>query len=386
VNSINVIDGGFFTTVQDLGRYGYQRYGVPASGAMDPFALRAANLLVGNPPSAAAFEITLQGPRLQFTADAVVAIAGADLDPRLDHQPIPTWRPAAVPEGSVLSFGSPRDGLRGYLAIAGGIDVPVVLGSRSTFTRGELGGFGGRPIRSGDRVAVCGDSPERVEARFFPAAQTPTYGHDHAVRVVLGPQDDAFTREGQATFLSATYVVATKSDRIGCRLEGPTVRHKLSADIVSDGIPFGAVQIAGDGLPIVLMADRGTTGGYTKIATVISVDLARLAQAFPGDRISFNAVSLDVAQRALEEQEAVLERVARSPVVPFARRRLHVRVDDAAYAVTFGLVEHASAPGPVSAIIADVHTVSNGDSVLVRLEVHESRARVADAAVQPGFP
>jgi biotin-dependent carboxylase-like uncharacterized protein len=381
VSAIDVLDGGFFTTVQDLGRYGYQRYGVPVSGAMDTFALRAANLLVGNSASAAALEITLHGPRLQFMSDAVVAIAGADLDPRLDEEPMPMWRPAAVPEGSVLSFGGARDGLRGYLAVAGGIDVPVVLGSRSTFTRGKLGGFAGRPIRGGDCVATGGTSLERVDARLFPAAETPTYGHEHVIRVVLGPQDDAFTPDGLATFLSASYVVSARSDRIGCRLDGPVIEHEAGADVVSDGIPFGAVQVAGDGLPIILMADRGTTGGYTKIATVISVDLALVAQAQPGDRLTFRAVSLEAAQRALDEQERVVERLARSAIVPFARKRIYVRVDDAAYAVTFGLV--APTPVPAETTSSDVHTIANGVSHKVRLEVRAAAADVAEMAGPP---
>ena len=336
MHAIEVIDGGFFTTVQDLGRYGYQRYGVPVSGAMDQFALRVANILAGNPPSSAAFEITLQGPRLRFLTDTVIALAGADLDPRIDDGPVPMWRPTAVPAGAELSFGRARDGMRTYLAVAGGIDVPVVLGSRSTFTRTGLGGLEGRALKAGDAVSVCGDPPGRVHGRTLSQEEVPAYGHDHAVRVILGPQEDAFTAEGIATFLSAAYEVSPKSDRIGCRLKGPHVQHNGSPDIVSDGIPFGAVQVAGDGLPIVLMADRGTTGGYTKVATVISVDLSRLAQALPGDRVSFRAVSLEEAQLALRDQEAALDRLARSSSTTFARRRLDVRVDDVAYEVTLG--------------------------------------------------
>lgn len=369
----NVVDGGFSTTVQDLGRYGYQRFGVPVSGAMDLFAFRAANILVGNPQEAAALEITLLGPRLQFLCDTVLALTGADLEPRLDNRPIAAWRPVVVPEGSELAFGRARDGLRAYLAIAGGVDVPLVLGSRSTFVRAALGGLNGRPLRSGDRLHACGDPPQRVEAREFPHEDMPFYGRDHRVRVVLGPQDDAFSPEGIATFLSATYTVSPKSDRIGCRLEGPRVQHRGSADIVSDGIPFGAVQVAGDGFPIVLVADRGTTGGYTKLATVISADLPLLAQAVPGDRVGFREVSLAEAHRALHEQEAVLERLSRSAPVVFARKHLHVRVDRAVYAVTLGLTEVRPTSGTLRTVTGEVQATRDGKTTTVQLEIKEAQ-------------
>jgi antagonist of KipI len=365
---VEIIEGGFFTTVQDLGRYGYQRYGVPVSGAMDLFAFRTANLLVGNPQSAAALEMTLVGPRIRFLADTVASITGADLQPQLDGRPLQGWRPFAAPEGAVLTFGNARDGLRAYLAVAGGIDVPVVLGSRSTFTRGGLGGFDGRALQHGDRLCSGETSGERVEGRAFSPEDIPVYGHDHAVRVVLGPQDEAFTPEGISTFLSATYAVTPKSDRIGCRLEGPAVSHTASPDIVSDGNPFGAVQVAGDGLPMVLVADRGTTGGYTKLATVISVDLPRLAQALPGDRVSFREVSLIEAHRALRESEAALDRLARSTPVVFTRRRLQVTVEGSAYAITVGPIEQGRAPG-ADRVRGAIHVACEGESSTLQHEI-----------------
>ncbi|MEX2270012.1 MAG: biotin-dependent carboxyltransferase family protein [Vicinamibacterales bacterium] len=373
MDAIEVIDGGFFTTVQDLGRYGYQRYGVPVSGAMDLFALRAANLLVGNPRSAAALEVTLTGPRLRFLTDAVIAVAGADMEPRLDDWPVPMWRPVAASEGAVLAFGATRGGLRAYLAVVGGIDVPVVLGSRSTFPRAGLGGFQGRPIRVGDVLATCGDPLARVEGRRFPTEQIPTYTHHHTIRVILGPQDDAFTAEGLSTFFSATYMVTPKSDRIGCRLDGPPVPHKGSPDIISDGVPFGAVQIAGDGFPMVLAADRGTTGGYAKLATVISADLPRLAQALPGDRVTFRAVSLDEAHRAVDEEEAVLDRLLRSSPIVFVRRRLEVRVDDAVYAVALGLHEQAAGEMTVETVERDVQAIGDGMAATMKVTIAEAR-------------
>jgi len=303
-----VLDGGLFTTVQDLGRVRYQRFGVAVSGAMDSFAIRAANRLVGNPDTAAGLEATLLGPEVQFAQSGLIAVTGAHLGPCLDGRPIQMWRTIAVRAGSVLSFSGQRDGTRAYVAIGGGIDVPVVLGSRSTSTRTGLGGFEGRPVRAGDTLPLGEPTRETAAARrAMRASAIPSYGHQHHVRVVLGPQDDAFSDQGRSTFLTAAYTMTPQSDRIGCRFDGPRIAHRTTADIVSDGTTFGIVQVSGDGMPIVLMADRGTTGGYTKIATVISADLWRLAQAAPGDQVRFGAVDLDQACLRLREVEAVLD-------------------------------------------------------------------------------
>jgi antagonist of KipI len=310
MDMIEVLDGGMLTTLQDLGRYGYQRYGVPVSGALDLFALRTGNRLVGNADEAAGLEITLIGPRLRFLSPTVIAMTGADLDPRLDDHNVPMWQSVAVNEGATLTFGDVRDGVRAYLAIAGGFNVPPVLGSRSTYTRSNLGGIEGRPVKAGDRLpVVSAPAIEGGRSRRLPRRLVPTYGHRHALRVVLGPQDDAFSEEGVRAFLSSTYQVSEQSDRIGYRLKGPTIAHKAGPDIISDGIPFGAVQVPADGQPIVLLADRGTTGGYTKIATVISADLPRLAQAMPTDEVTFGRVSLEDANRALREQEDHLNQI-----------------------------------------------------------------------------
>ena len=376
MRTIAILDGGFFTTVQDLGRVQYQRFGVAVCGAMDGFALRAANRLVGNVDTAAGLEVTLLGPEVQFAQPGLLAVTGADLNPCVDRRPIQMWRTIAIRAGSVLSFSGQRDGMRAYLAVDGGIDVPVVLGSRSTSTRTGLGGFEGRPLRAGDTLPVgeprslatlergdprralpdaagsvpgapgCRASEKTVPlelagrplgspgsspasgnvSRGGPAGrramsrgEIPFYGHEHRVRVVFGPQDDAFSDEGRSTFLTAEYTMTMQSDRIGCRFEGPRIAHRTSADIVSDGTTLGIVQVSGDGMPIVLMADRGTTGGYTKIATVISADVWRLAQAAPGDRVRFGAVDLDEACERLREMEAVLDAlVASEPARPVA--------------------------------------------------------------------
>ena len=311
MNAVEVIDGGMLTTVQDLGRYGYQRYGVPTSGALDVFSLRVANRLVGNPDAAAGLEVTLIGPRLKFLVPASIALTGADLGARLDGQPLPRWQSALVDAGATLSFGDSLDGMRAYLAVAGGIDVPVVLGSRSTYTRSKLGGVEGRPLKAGDVLQILGERPVLLGgARRMPESIRPEYGHSHTVRVVLGPQEDRFSASGIETFVSSTYTVAPQSDRMGYRLTGPTIEHLRGPDIVSDGTPFGAVQVAGDGVPIVLLADRGTAGGYTKIATAIGPDLPRLAQALPGDTVRFVRVDLEAAYEAVREQERQIESIA----------------------------------------------------------------------------
>jgi antagonist of KipI len=319
---MEVLDGGMLTTVQDAGRYGYQRYGVPVSGAMDPFALRAANRLVGNDDDAAGLEMTLLGPRLRFPRPAVIALTGADLDATLDGRPVPRWESVAVHEGATLAFGSPRDGVRGYLAVAGGIDVPLVLGSRSTYARSKLGGFGGRPLKPGDVLETRASSPSVPSGlRRVPTDRQPIYGHEHRLRVTLGPQDDRFTNDGLLTFFCSAYTVTPQSDRMGYRLAGPAIAHSAGPDLVSDGTPLGAVQVAGDGAPIVLMVDRGTAGGYTKIATVITVDVCRLSQAGPGDVVRFEAVTLEEAIAVLREQEAWLEALRAPGAGPDDRRR-----------------------------------------------------------------
>jgi biotin-dependent carboxylase-like uncharacterized protein len=317
MNAIVVLDGGLLTTVQDLGRAGWQRFGVPVSGAMDPWALRAANRLVGNDDGGAALEITLAGPVVRVDGDGVIAVTGADLGACLNGRPLPLWQAVAVRDGAELSFSGRRTGVRAYLAVAGAIDVPAVLGSRSTLTRTGLGGFKGRALAAGDCVPV-GPCPmaDRFAGRCLPRDAVPRPGSGRTVRVVLGPQDDAFTTEGLRTFLSEAFTLMAQSDRVGCRLSGPPIAHRGGADIVSDGTACGAVQVSGDGMPIVLMADRGTTGGYTKIATVATADLAILAQAAPGDRLRFAAIAVDEAQAALRLERAKLDRIGRDTPPP----------------------------------------------------------------------
>jgi KipI family sensor histidine kinase inhibitor len=312
--AVEVLDGGLLTTVQDLGRFGFQRFGVPVSGAMDTWAIRAANRLVGNGDGAAALEITLVGPVLRFEADAVVAVCGAELSPELNGRPIRMERAVRVRGGDVLRFGDRRDGVRAVLAVAGGFAVPLVLGSRSTYLTSGFGGFHGRALRRGDRVPVGAVAPGGFVARRAPPSPFRARGASElVVRVMLGPQDDAFTDAGCETFLGSVFRVSTKSDRVGCRFEGPRVAHRAGADIVSDATAFGSVQVSGDGQPIVLMADRGTTGGYTKIATVIAADLPLVGQAAPGTAVRFRAIDAEDAADASVAREFWLDASAVAP-------------------------------------------------------------------------
>ncbi len=306
--TFEVTEPGMLTTVQDRGRYGYQRFGVPVSGAMDEFALRAANLLVGNDEGAAGLEITVLGPGIRFAVDTWIAVTGADLSAQLDGEALPRWQAVEVHGGGVLSFHGMEEGMRAYLAVAGGIDVPVVMGSRSTLVKASLGGFEGRALKVGDVVPIL---PVEPGARSIPLGlpegyQAPAYGEHHEIRVILGPQHGAFNEEAVAALWSSTYVISLDSDRMGYRLEGPPIEHRTGPDIVSDGNPLGAVQVPGDGVPTILLADRGTTGGYTKIATVISTDIGKLAQAVPGQSVAFKAVTIEEAYQLRREREAAL--------------------------------------------------------------------------------
>ena len=290
--TVEVIDGGLLTTVQDLGRFGHRRYGVAWGGAVDAPALRAANVLVGNDPGAAGLECAVLGPTLLFLAPTRLAVTGADLGAVLHREdlgpwPVP-WGAAVVARaGNRLVFTGRRRGCRAYVALQGGIDVPLVLGSRATDLGAGFGGHEGRALRAGDRLALGAARAE--PARMAPPA--PPSGRP-TLRVILGPQEDHFTPASVARFLSEEYAVTAASDRVGCRLEGAPLAHLRGGEIPSDGMVPGSVQVPPDGRPIVAMADGPTTGGYPKIATVIGADLPLLAQALGGeDRVRFEALA-----------------------------------------------------------------------------------------------
>lgn len=298
---------GLLTTVQDAGRVGYQQFGVPVSGVMDHVSHRLANLLVGNRENKAVLEITLMGPELIFEDDTVIAVAGGDLNAQLNGEPLALWTSIWVKAGSKLAFKGVKKGCRAYLAVAGGVEVPSVMGSSSTYTRGKMGGYDGRALKAGDLVETGrpATSLENLANRSI-EPQDCEYPRQIRLRVIPGPQDDAFTPEGIETFYSAAYDVTNECDRMGYRLQGEKITHITGGDIISDGIAMGAIQVPGHGMPIIMMADRQTTGGYTKIANVISVDLPKMAQAKPGDQITFHRVSVEEAQALLVQQEKTI--------------------------------------------------------------------------------
>ncbi len=303
---IDVLDPGFLTTVQDGGRHGWARFGVPPSGPVDLFAFRAANLLVSNAPGAAGLEVTLAGPTLRFLRDALVAVCGAAFELWVGRLPVPTWHALYVRAGQVVRFGARHSGARAYLACDGGIALPHFLGSQSTYVKGGFGGLEGRALRQGDRLPLGSPlrRPFAGAGRAYAWAGRPAYAESPpTLRVVVGPQTEHFAPEGLDTFLEGGYQLTPASDRMGVRLSGPAIAYAGDAGIPSDGVVMGCVQVPPDGQPIVMLADHQTTGGYAKIATVIRADLPLLAQCLPGDGVRFRAVTLAAAREALLEQE-----------------------------------------------------------------------------------
>nr|WP_229714255.1 biotin-dependent carboxyltransferase family protein [Saccharibacillus endophyticus] len=349
-----VLKPGLLTTLQDLGRPGYQQYGITAGGAMDAYALRAANLMAGNAESEAALEITLAGPALRFERETLIALAGADFAPSIGGVPLPMWRPVRVRAGAVLEFGPAREGCRAYLALAGGFAVPAALGSRGTDLRAGLGGLEGRALRAGDVLhARTSQSKARTSERAFgplrsiaPSADfaaapwhaahgyvagRPDWGDlnfsgsaqperpkasppadsdaDVIVRFTRGTHFGLFDAPSREALLNAAFRIMPQSDRMGCRLSGPALRLEQPQELISEAVAPGTVQVPPDGNPIVLTADRQTTGGYPRIAQIISADLRLIAQLRPGQTLTFAEVSLQEAQYLYIEQERELLRL-----------------------------------------------------------------------------
>jgi antagonist of KipI len=316
--TIQVLRPGLLTTVQDSGRFGLQSRGIGPGGAMDPLALRLANLLVGNEFFAAALELTLTGPALRFDADMLIAITGASLSPAIDGAPAPSGHAILARAGTTLTFGECTVGCRAYLAVAGGIDVPVVLGSRATHLRAHFGGVEGRALRAGDTLPVGLPSPDALrlvkrlgktdrkwiaDHAVFSREITGTTGLDAPVRLLPGADTDRMSIEGRRAILESTFRVSTRSDRMGYRLEGTRLEMAAAGELTSEAVTWGTVQLPPDGQPIILLADRQTTGGYPVIGHVAAVDLPVLAQRKPGDELRFAATTLAVAQQELLERE-----------------------------------------------------------------------------------
>lgn len=296
---------GVLTTIQDEGRYGYEQFGMSPAGPMDAAAFRTANLLVGNPEGESALEATVLGPTLRFDQDNVIAVTGADMAPALNGQPCPMYQAVSVKAGDQLKLGAAKTGCRAYIAFAGGLDIPQVMGSRATALQNKVGGYQGRKLAKGDAVGFRAPNPSLPLPRTAPVPAPA--GREVTIRVILGPQDDMFTKEGLDTFLSQPYTVSKDFDRMGCRLEGPVIQHKTDGNIISDGMVTGAIQVPTSGQPIIMLAERQTVGGYTKIATVISTDLPLVGQRKTGDVIRFQAVSVEEAHRAWRETNRELE-------------------------------------------------------------------------------
>jgi len=305
--TLAILEPGPQTTVQDLGRFGHLRSGIPPSGPVDRRAFVLANRLVGNPDGAVGLECAYTGPRFEVDGPSAVAVTGAEVSVTVNGQPAPRSTTILLAGGDVVKVGSARIGVRAYVALSGGLDVPPALGSRATYLRGRLGGLGGRALQAGDRLRTSAAALPPV--RSLRPEAVPDLAQEPVIRVVLGPQADRFTEEGIATFLAGPYEMLPQSDRMGARLRGPRIAHTRGHDIISDGTALGSIQVPGDGQPIVLLVDHQSTGGYTKIATVCSFDVGRVAQVRPGQRLTFRAVSVEEAHRLRDESEALLEGV-----------------------------------------------------------------------------
>lgn len=333
--ALNVVRGGILSSVQDLGRWGFQRFGVPVGGAMDEFSHRLANLLVGNDEADAAVEITLVGPAFTLTDDTLLAVCGGDFEPQVNGERLPRARPVMVKAGATLDFGRCKRGCRAYLAVSGGFQVEPVLGSRSTFLRGGFGGYHGRALKRGDVLETRETDPalypglrERLRLSLAASAHPPWAATErvellspgpYAIRFVRGRHWECFDDDALARFQASEYRVGAQSDRQGYRLVGPPLLLKEPINMISEGVTFGTIQVPPDGEPIVLMASRQTTGGYPRLGEVVSADLPLLAQLPPGAGIRFQSVSLEQAYALLAQREQDLARM-RQAVQLQARR------------------------------------------------------------------
>ena len=310
MRSIRIIEPGPLATVQDRGRFGYRSWGVPLSGAMDLQALRIANLLAGNEDGAAAVEITMGGFRAEFQSEAHFALCGAGGDAILNGTRVDLWLAYRARKGEILQVDSSSGGLRIYLAVSGGIDLPPVMESRSTYLRGGFGGFNGRALHAGDVLPV-GSPAGKAKDAPAPPELIPCYSNSATLRAIPGPQDDRVSRDGKATFFSQWFTVTTRADRMGIALSGPPLELPGGADIISDGACPGAVQVHGNAQPTILAMDCQTAGGYVKIATVISSDLPLVAQFAPGDRVRFEEIGLWQARELYMRNEFLIRSLMR---------------------------------------------------------------------------
>ncbi|MEW6262408.1 MAG: biotin-dependent carboxyltransferase family protein [Thermodesulfobacteriota bacterium] len=302
-----VVQPGLYTTIQDQGRFGFLQFGIPPCGVVDTYAYKISNMLVGNDLDQAVLEVTVLGPTLHVLGEGVMAVTGAELSPHLNDSRLPLWESIPIKKGDKLGFKGLKKGCRAYVAVGGGIDVPRVMGSRSTYVAGKIGGIEGRSLLAGDIIPkgkTYGTPGKRLPQEFIPS-----YSSQTTIRVVLGPQDDYFS-DGIQTFLNSEFKVSSKADRMGYRLEGPAILQKegVEKSIISEPSVPGGIQVPPDGQPIILLIEQ-TVGGYTKIATVISTDIGLVGQAKPGDRIRFKAIDLEAAHRLYVESMEKISKI-----------------------------------------------------------------------------
>jgi len=310
---IKIIKAGMLTTIQDLGRYGLQRYGMAVSGAMDSYALLLGNRILGNADNEAAIECTVLGPSIYFEQTQLIVVTGADLSPKVDGQPLPMWKPVLIEAGSLVSFGRPNSGCRSYICFGGGLDIPKVMGSRSTYSKGQIGGWQGRPLKEQDRIAFNhpydggeGSFSWSMDPRLYPDLSA------EVIRVMDGPQRDEFESDSLQSFFADVFTVSKNSDRMGYRLQASPLQLKEKKELLSTAVTFGSIQVPPDGNAIILMADHPTTGGYPVIGQVATVDLPLLAQKGPEDNIRFERIELDEAQNLLKQRQIQLIKLKRA--------------------------------------------------------------------------
>lgn len=304
---IEIISAGMLSTVQDLGRFKVMKNGFTQSGVMDAYSTKIANKLCKNDINAPVIEMTMFGITAKFKGEHIFAISGGIFDVSLNNKPVRTNKAYIAKDGDVLSIKGAKQGLRCYLAVAGGFDVPLFMGSASTNLKINVGGFNGRKLKAGDILKIGkADKIKNIKKRELPEN---TYNNPVRVRVVLGPQDDMFSENDLMLFSKQQYTVTSDLDRMGIRLWGIALRGKEKLEIISDAITFGSIQITNSGMPIILMADHQTTGGYAKIATVISADLPKLAQVKPNDKISFEIIDIDTAEKIAIKQKKFIDKL-----------------------------------------------------------------------------
>jgi antagonist of KipI len=331
---IKVIKPGLLTTIQDLGRYGYQKYGVIVSGSMDPLAHKISNLLVGNAVDEAVLEITLMGPALEFEGTSLISICGGDLSPTINGKPVPLRRSLLIKAGSVLKFGASKNGCRSYLAIAGGFNVKTVMNSKATYVRAGIGGLNGRSLQAGDNLesGTINKESANIIDYLLPYVENSdfteidwsissefisSYHQKKSIRVIPGTEYDLFSEESREHFFNKPFKVSSQSDRMGYRLEGPSLHLDEEFDMISEAVVFGTIQVPPNGKPIILLADRQTTGGYPRMGYIASVDLPLIAQTKPGEELTFTMISHEQAQELYIDRERQLNHLKQGIALKF---------------------------------------------------------------------